>query len=162
MICSLTPVQHIDTCLRVWHISDVMYTECQKCGYQFVKSDSKTINNIGKNIYINGHIFGVETKGKPQSTNQAEKWYDINIYQWKSFMVNRYYPQNIFTIKPVFISENATRQRIGGTLSRFYYMFGDHEKANGRILWCFSFSINTLILMSKLVCRNTSLLTLSI
>lgn len=52
-----------------------MYTECQKCGYQFVKSDSKTINNIGKNIYINGHLFGVETKGKPQSTNQAEKWY---------------------------------------------------------------------------------------
>lgn len=50
-----------------------MYTECQKCGYQFVKSDSKTINNIGKNTYINGHLFGVETKGKPQRTNQAEK-----------------------------------------------------------------------------------------
>lgn len=29
-----------------------MYTECQKCGYQFVKSDSKTINNIGKNIFF--------------------------------------------------------------------------------------------------------------
>lgn len=30
-----------------------MYTECQKCGYQFVKSDSKTINNIGKkNVYL--------------------------------------------------------------------------------------------------------------
>lgn len=51
-----------------------MYTECQKCGYQFVKSESKTINNTEKKKYINDYLLEFRQKGKLQNISHAEKW----------------------------------------------------------------------------------------